>query len=164
MNKSFTCLLSFILVTGAIVFQTSGQTAKPCIFCEIANENKQESQVVYRDKSVVAFMSHGPRNPGHVLVIPKAHAKEIVDVPDSTARQMMSVARRIAVAIRKTDLKCEGFQFQINSGEAAGQTVFHSHLHVMPRYAGDEENKGKGASGEELDAVAKKIREVMNSK
>ena len=109
-------------------------------------------------------MSHGPRNPGHVLIVPRTHAKELIEVPDSTARQMISIARKIALAIRKTEIKCEAFRFQINSGEAAGQTVFHSHLHVMPRYKGDEANEGKATSNEELDVVAKKIRDIINGK
>ena len=157
-RTSFIAFFLFIVT----VSQSIGQTNSPCVFCDIANKNKQESQVVYRDNLVVAFMSHGPRNPGHVLVIPRTHAKELIEVPDSTARQMISIAKKISLTIRKTDIKCEAFRFQINSGEAAGQTVFHSHLHVMPRYKGDEVNEGKAVSSEELDAVAKKIREALN--
>ena len=156
-------LIFLILIGASGVSRSIGQT-NPCIFCEIANNNKQESQVVFRDKVVVAFMSRGPRNPGHVLVIPRVHAKELVEVSDSTTRQMLSIARMIALAIRQTDIKCEAFRFQINSGEAAGQTVFHSHLHIMPRYKGDEVNEGKVVSNEELDVIAKKIRDILNGK
>lgn len=161
MVNSRTFFIAFFLFM-VTVSQTIGQTNSPCVFCDIANKNKQESQVVYRDNLVVAFMSRGPRNSGHVLVVPRTHAKELTEVPDSTARQMISIAREIALTIRKTNIKCEAFQFQINSGEAAGQTVFHSHLHVKPRYKGDEVNEGKAVSNEELDTIAKKIREALN--
>ncbi len=157
---SFITFLFFL----ATISQSIGQPNSSCVFCDIANKNTQESQVVYRDNLVVAFMSHGQRNPGHVLVAPRTHAKELTEVPDSTARQMISIARKIALTIRKTDIKCEAFRFQINSGEAAGQTVFHSHLHVIPRYKGDEANEGKTVSSEELDMIAKKIRDKLTGK
>ena len=83
------------------ISQAIGQANNACVFCEIANKNKQESQVVYRDNLVVAFMSRGPRNPGHVLVVPRTHAMEITEVPDSTARQMISVARKDRVNNKK---------------------------------------------------------------
>lgn len=158
-----TFILTFFLFIISLS-QAIGQTNSACVFCEIANKNKQESQVVYRDNMVVAFMSCGPRNPGHVLVVPRTHAKELTEVPDSTARQMISISRKIALTIRKTNIKCEAFQFQINSGEAAGQTVFHSHLHMKPRYKGDEANEGKAVSNDELDTIAKIIRDALNDK
>jgi len=149
----------------AILFmslQAYGQD-KPCVFCEIAKGNQQAGMVVYRDPWVVAFMNHAPENPGHVLVVPISHSKEITEVPDTTARQMMSVGRKIALAIRNTDIKCEGFNFRINSGEAAGQTVFHSHLHVIPRFKSEVLNREeyKILPSGELESVAKKIRKAL---
>ena len=76
---------------------------------------------------------------------------------------MLSVARRIAIAIKKTDVKAEAFRLQMNSGEAAGQEVFHCHLHIIPRYIGETLNtKNVKTSPEELDVIANKIREALN--
>ncbi|MBS1489637.1 MAG: HIT family protein [Bacteroidetes bacterium] len=154
-----------ITLSIAILFmglQAHGQ-GKPCVFCEIVKGTRQANQVVYRDHLVVAFMNHAPANPGHILVVPVVHAKEITEVPDSTARQMMSVGRKIATAMRKTDIKCEGFNFRINSGEAAGQTVFHSHLHVIPRFKDEKLSMDEHHTlpPEELEVVAKKIRNAL---
>jgi len=152
-------IVSVVTLLGTIC---QGQS-KPCVFCEIAKGTRQANQVVYRDNLIVAFMSHGPQNPGHVLVIPIIHSKELTEVADSTASQMLSIGRKIALAIRKTDIKCEAFNFKINSGEAAGQTVFHSHLHVIPRFKGEVQNfdEHKISPEEELEAVAKKIKEAL---
>jgi histidine triad (HIT) family protein len=155
--------LAFFIYAGLFISNSTFAQAKPCIFCSIARGQVPQSQIVYRDSSVVAFMDHAPNNPGHVLVIPLVHAKEITKVPDSTARNMMSVARRIAIAIKKTDIKADGFELQINSGEAAGQEVLHCHLHVIPRYVGENLNvKNIKAPPQELEETARKIKEALH--
>ncbi len=155
-------ILIVVLNFFCLIPYSSFAQAKPCIFCSIARGQVQQKQIVYRDSSVVAFMSHAPANPGHVLVIPLVHAKELTAVPDSTTRNMLSVARKIAAAIKQTDIKADGFQFQINSGEAAGQEVLHCHLHVKPRYIGEILNAQHIKSpASELDETARKIREAL---
>ena len=150
-------LYAYLLISGSAFAQT-----KPCMFCLIAHGKVPLSQIVYKDSSVLAFMDHAPDNPGHVLVIPLVHAKEIIEIPDSTARNMLSVARRIAIAIKKTDIKADGFRLQINSGEAAGQDVLHCHLHVIPRYVGETLNvKNIKVPQGELEETARKIREAL---
>jgi len=109
----------------------------PCVFCEIVAGTRQQEGIVYRDAEVTAFLSIGARNPGHVLIVPNAHAENFLTVPDATMHHMTDVAKTIAEAIRRTDLKGEGFMLQMNTGKAAGQSVFHAHLHLIPRYAGD---------------------------
>ena len=107
-----------------------------CIFCEIVAGDAPAS-VVYRDPLVTAFMDIQPVNPGHLLVIPNEHAVYLADLPPATGGRMFEVAQLLAGALRRTRLKCEGINFFLADGEAAGQEVFHVHLHVLPRFAGD---------------------------
>lgn len=153
----------FFMLICMLGFADGQAQTRPCIFCRIASGEIQASRVVYRDKYVVAFTDHAPQNPGHILVIPLIHEKEIINVPEKTAGKMMNAAQKIAAAIRKTDIKAEGFRFQLNMGEAAGQEVPHAHMHIIPRFAGDNflSVKKEIAPSEELDAVAKKIREAL---
>ena len=132
---------------------------KPCVFCEIV-AGRGAAAVVFRDDRVVAFMDIAPHNPGHVLVIPVQHAEDILAVPAATAEAMMVVAQRIARAIQKAGIKAEGFNFRMNAGAAAGQTVFHAHLHVVPRFVGDggDRHPGERVTTGELEAIAARIR------
>ena len=143
----------------------AADTPKPCVFCEIAAGRLEAELVVYRDELVVAFMDIAPGNPGHVLVVPAAHADDIVATPAATAERTIVVAQRIARAIRRTDLKAEGFNLVMNAGRAAGQTVLHAHLHLIPRFAGDAGGHGERARErvpvEELAPVAAKIRAAL---
>jgi diadenosine tetraphosphate (Ap4A) HIT family hydrolase len=110
---------------------------KPCVFCEIVAGKTQQESVVYRDDHVVAFLSIGQRNPGHVLIVPAAHAENFLTVPADTMHRMTDVAKRLAEAIKHTDLRMDGFQLLMSNGKAAGQAVFHAHLHLIPRFEGD---------------------------
>ena len=92
---------------------------------------------VYRDERVAAFMDIRPLNTGHVLVVPVQPTTYLSDLDDATAAQMFVVARRVAAAIRQSGVKCEGINLFLADGEAAGQDVFHVHLHVFPRFADD---------------------------
>ena len=107
-----------------------------CIFCSIL-EGNSEASIVYKDKLVTAFMDIQPVNGGHVLVIPNNHAAYLADLDEETGAQQFRVAQKIAAAIRKTDILCEGINFFLADGEAANQDVFHVHLHIIPRYVGD---------------------------
>lgn len=92
---------------------------------------------VYRDERVSAFMDVQPVNPGHVLVVPNASVASLADLDEATGAHLFRVAHRIAKALRRSDLRCEGVNLFLADGEAAMQEVFHVHLHVFPRYAGD---------------------------
>lgn len=92
---------------------------------------------VYRDDLVSAFMDVQPVTPGHVLVIPNVRAATLGDLPPETGAQMFRIGQRIAAAIRRSDIRAEGINLFLTDGVAAGQTVFHLHLHVLPRFAGD---------------------------
>jgi histidine triad (HIT) family protein len=124
---------------------------------------------VHRDDRVVAFMSLGVINDEHCLVVPMKPASCLAELDEETASHSFAVALRIAAAIRETDLKCEGVNLFLADGAAAGQDVFHVHLHVIPRYEGDEfdvkvpERFWKPAPREVLDRQAAKIRRSLET-
>jgi len=134
-----------------------------CIFCGIL-DGSAEASVVYKDEIVTAFMDIQPVNLGHVLVIPNHHTAHLADLDPHTGGHMFQIAQRVAAAIRQTEVKCEGVNLFLADGEAAGQDVFHVHLHVFPRYAGDGFGLKFGPdyeqlpSRENLDGMAGKIR------
>jgi len=131
-----------------------------CVFCRIA-EGTAPASVVHEDDDLLAFCDLNPVNPGHLLVIPKRHSTGLADLPESDGTRMFTLAHRLAAALRRTTLKCEGVNLFLADGEAAGQEVFHVHLHVIPRFAGDPFRLGSGqrrASRSRLDEVAAQVR------
>jgi histidine triad (HIT) family protein len=107
-----------------------------CIFCRILAGQSPVS-MVYQDKLCSAFMDIRPVNAGHLLVIPNTHAANLGDLDEELGAQMFRVAHRLAQAVRKSGVRCEGVNLFLADGEAAFQEVFHVHLHVIPRYDGD---------------------------
>ncbi len=107
-----------------------------CIFCRIAAA-KAEASVVYRSESVTAFMDLSPVAKGHTLIVPNYHSVGLEGVSETAGGQLFATGRRIAMAMRNSPLECEGVNFFLADGKAAGQTVFHVHLHVIPRRRGD---------------------------
>lgn len=125
------------LLLGVLPLAARAATT-PCVFCDIVAGQRQQESVVYRDEICTAFLSIGQRNPGHVLIVPNAHVENFMAVPDATMHHLTDVAQVIIAAIKRTDLKCDGIMLQMNSGQSAGQAVFHAHLHIIPRFAGDD--------------------------
>lgn len=107
-----------------------------CVFCRILAGTVPGS-FVYRDESCAAFLDIQPVNPGHLLVIPTRHASYLADLDAPTAGHLMQVGQRLAAALRASGLRCEGVNLFLADGAAAMQEVFHVHLHVFPRFAGD---------------------------
>lgn len=107
-----------------------------CVFCKIL-KGELAMSLVYEDDKIVIFPTIEPVNPGHLLIIPKAHTSYLADLEEDTAGHIMKMARRVASAIRRTALKCEGINIFVADGEAAGQEVFHFHLHIYPRFQDD---------------------------
>ncbi|SHI37710.1 histidine triad (HIT) family protein [Nocardiopsis flavescens] len=107
-----------------------------CAFCGIV-AGRLVSSPVYEDDLVVAFMDLYPVTPGHVLVVPRAHVAGLGDLDDALGARLWSAARRIGTALRGGAVRCEGVNLFLADGEAAGQEIFHVHLHVFPRFAGD---------------------------
>ncbi|HEX8694876.1 MAG TPA: HIT family protein [Longimicrobium sp.] len=138
-----------------------------CVFCRILAGELPVSWV-HRGERCVALMDIQPVNPGHVLVIPVEHAVSLTDVPPETAGEMMRIARRVAAALPASGLRCEGVNLFLADGEAAGQEVFHSHLHVIPRWRGDAFVLRFGPRDREfparaaLDVAAEAIRRKLN--
>lgn len=106
-----------------------------CVFCKI-NDGAIPASWVYRDHMVMAFMDIQPVNQGHTLLVPTAHAPNIADLDDSTTARLFALARRITRSLYKT-LECDGVNWLVADGEAAGQEVFHFHLHLIPRRHSD---------------------------
>jgi histidine triad (HIT) family protein len=107
-----------------------------CIFCEILAGDAPGS-FVYRDAQVAVFMDVYPLTLGHMLVIPVQHAASIAEVKPPVAGLMFHQAQRLGRALMRSDLGCDGYNFFLANGGAAGQDVFHTHLHVIPRYHAD---------------------------
>ncbi len=134
-----------------------------CVFCEILAE-KLPSSIIFRDDLCCALMDIQPVNPGHVLLIPTYHAPSLAELDEESGIHMFRTAQRIANALRSSGIKCEGVNFFLADGSAAGQEVFHVHLHVFPRYEGDGfglrfgPEYGKRPTREELDTIANQIR------
>ncbi len=107
-----------------------------CVFCTIV-ASEAPASIVYRDDSVMAFMDIRPVNAGHVLVTPLKHEMSVLSLGDDTASHMFTVGRRVAAALKDAGVRLEGFNLFLADGAVAGQTVFHVHLHVLPRFVGD---------------------------
>ena len=107
-----------------------------CIFCAIV-AGELPSSVVHEDEETLAFMDIRPITPGHLLVIPKQHATDLSEMPGEIGGRVMQTAMRCAAALRASDIPAEGINLFLADGRAAGQEVFHAHLHVIPRTRGD---------------------------
>mgnify|MGYP001851169413 CR=1 FL=1 len=106
-----------------------------CIFCKIA-AGEIPSATLYEDEDFRVILDLGPASRGHALILPKAHYANLYEIPDELAAKAMVLAKKIASAGTKA-LRCDGYNIVQNNGEAAGQTVFHFHMHLIPRYTGD---------------------------
>ena len=106
-----------------------------CIFCKLAN-GVFETNKIYEDNVFTVILDAGPATKGHALIIPKEHYANIYELPEDIAGRALVLAKKLAAHM--TDkLHCDGFNIVQNNGEAAGQTVFHFHIHLIPRFKGD---------------------------
>ncbi len=108
---------------------------RDCVFCRIA-AGRSRAVKVCETPGVLAFLDIAPVNYGHTLVIPKVHYQNLLDLPDEVWMEMGQVARRVAQALKDV-FYAQGINLGMNNFEAAGQVVFHAHLHVIPRYFSD---------------------------
>lgn len=137
------------------------RTDANCIFCKIISGGIP-SRTVYENDSYKAIMDVSPASRGHVIILPKNHSADIYEIPDDEAAGAMIVAKKIAAAMREA-LGCDGVNILQNNGEAAGQTVFHLHVHVIPRYENDTVNiKWKQLKDVDLDAACEEIKKAVN--
>jgi histidine triad (HIT) family protein len=136
-----------------------------CVFCAIAT-GEATASIVHSDEHVVAFMDIRPFTPGHLLVIPRRHCLGLADLDPRDGALLFRAAQRLAGVLRRSELPCEGVNLFLADGLAAGQEVFHVHLHVVPRAQGDGVRlhaKWRFPPRTELDQHAAMLRDVSNS-
>lgn len=121
-----------------------------CIFCLIA-KGEIPCAKVYEDDSILAFLDLSPVHPGHTLVIPKEHYKDMLHVPCELGSAVFSALKKVGSAVMRAT-GASGFNVMQNNGSAAGQAVFHIHWHIIPRFDGD--NLGMWEQGKYPDAAA----------
>lgn len=135
-----------------------------CVFCAIL-DGELPANFVYEDDDVVSIMDINPVTPGHLLVLPRRHLPDLVDLDDEIAAHMMNVARRIAAAHRVQDPTIEGINLYLADGPAAGQEVAHAHIHVIPRRRGDgfrlSISRYDPPTREELAATAERVSAAL---
>lgn len=107
---------------------------KECIFCKIAN-GEIKASTVYEDETFRVILDLGPASKGHALILSKQHFNDLSDLDTAVAAEVLPLAAKIGEAMKKS-LGCAGFNLVQNNGQVAGQTVFHFHMHVIPRYEG----------------------------
>ena len=135
-----------------------------CVFCRIV-DGTAEATFVYDDDDVVVFLTTGPVTSGHLMVVPRVHLPYLADIDGRLGGHMFNVAQRMAQALRASSLQCEVVNLFYADGEAAFQEIFHSHLHVFPRYKGDsfrlDADWDNVPSRAELDRVGEQVRAAL---
>ena len=133
-----------------------------CIFCKIAN-GEIPTNTVYEDDKFRVILDMGPGSRGHSLILPKEHFKDVTEITPEYAAEVLPLAAKIGAAM-KSQLGAAGFNVLQNNGEAAGQTVFHFHVHIIPRYEGGAKivtwTPGD-PTGEELAQICEQIRKGL---
>jgi histidine triad (HIT) family protein len=133
-----------------------------CLFCKII-AGEIPCTKIYEDGTVLAFLDIHPVNIGHILVVPKAHFANLYETPDQTLAHTMSVVKKLSVAV-KGALDADGINIEMNNDSVAGQIIFHTHLHIVPRFSGDGFMHWRGARGYndgEASEVSEKIKAVL---
>jgi len=132
--------------------------ADDCIFCKILR-NEIPSLKVYEDDETYAFMDINPANPGHVLVIPKYHAPNIFELPPQWLSACIVTAQKVALAVEKT-VAPDGINILQANNEGAAQSVFHLHVHVMPRQNGDNLMMNWAHTPGDMEAISALAEEI----
>ena len=132
-----------------------------CIFCKLANKDIP-TNIIYEDDRFTVILDASPATKGHALILPKNHAANIYELPDEDESSVFVLAKKLATKMTKI-LHCDGFNIVQNNGEVAGQTVFHFHMHLIPRYLNDG-NQDKLTwnhaefTSEEIEEIATELR------
>lgn len=133
-----------------------------CIFCDII-ERKSEAEIIYEDENIISFLDIRPVNYGHTLVIPKKHFDDFLSVSPEDMNRLITGLQVVSAAVKKS-VNADGLNIVVNSGKAAGQTVFHFHFHIIPRFANDfmfKPNFKKYSNGS-MKEFAEKIKIELN--
>lgn len=134
-------------------------TDNNCIFCKIAN-GEIPSRTIEENEMLRVVLDVGPATRGHALILPKEHYRNLYDLPEEVAAEAVKMAKKVALKM-KDKLNCDGVNIVQNNEEAAGQTVFHFHMHVIPRYVDDGQIIGwkpGQPTAEEMDAVVEALK------
>lgn len=131
-----------------------------CIFCKIAN-GEIPSTSIYEDDTFKVILDLGPATKGHALILPKDHGADLFELPEDTAAKALVLAKKLGKQMVE-NLKADGLNLVQNNGEAAGQTVHHFHLHLIPRYKDDGQHilwKPGEISKEEMEEIKNTIQQ-----
>ena len=131
-----------------------------CIFCKIA-AGEIPALTLFEDEDVKVIFDAGPATKGHALVIPKAHAANVFEISDELLAKAHVVAKKVAIALKEAT-ECDGVNILQNNAEMAGQSVFHLHIHVIPRYEGDTANIKWIPGEQDVEYLNGLIRKVTN--
>lgn len=133
-----------------------------CIFCKLAN-GEIPTNTLYEDEMFRVIFDLSPASKGHAIILPKEHYRNLFELPEEVAAKVMVVAKKLAIVMTEM-FEADGFNLVQNNNECAGQTVFHFHLHLIPRYENDDVNKfwtpGE-ADAEELKKWSAQIQEAL---
>ena len=137
-----------------------------CIFCKII-KGDIPSYKVYEDNDALAFLDLSQTTKGHLLLIPKKHVKNVYEMDETTASQVFKLIPKLSRALKETFPNMQGLNIVNNNDELAGQTVFHSHIHFIPRYPNDDfniqfTNHQESYTQEELENIAEKLKKEVN--
>lgn len=139
-----------------------------CVFCDII-AGRGEATIVFRDEQCVVVMDRRPINAGHVLIVPMRHADGLTDLDPEIGKSMFVMAQRVAEAMHRAGIRADGITLLMDDGDAAGQEVFHVHLHVIPRYQDDgfgftfPPNYGRLPPRDELEARGAQIKRALTT-
>lgn len=126
-----------------------------CMFCQIA-AGATPTNKIYEDEHTLAFLDIRPVSPGHALVIPKLHTPNIYEAPDEVLAHLLPAAKKVSKAV-KTSMAADGITLQVNNDPAAGQIIYHLHIHVIPR--SDTDGLALWPQGKYAEGEAEKITE-----
>ena len=132
-----------------------------CIFCKIAN-GEIPSATVYEDDDFRAILDLGPASKGHTLILPKNHYKDICEADETVMAKILPLAAKLGKAM-KSQLGASGFNVVQNNGTSAGQTVFHLHVHVIPRYEGGPVIAGWEPGKEDPEVLAETAEKIKDA-
>ncbi|MEW6036555.1 MAG: HIT family protein [Candidatus Micrarchaeota archaeon] len=137
-----------------------------CVFCRIVRGSLSSTKL-YEDDSMLAFMDYKPITQGHVLIIPKRHAELLTELDDNLAGEMLVLAKKVGLALKKSKLNVRGVNYILADGAEAGQEIFHVHMHIVPRYRGDgfglrmPQRDEEETDEKRLERTAAKIRKFL---
>ncbi len=141
------------------------KTKDDCIFCKLAN-GEIPTNKIYEDERFTVIMDANPVSRGHSLIIPKNHYENVFELGDEEVAAVYPLAKRLATGMKEA-LSADGLNILQNNGAAAGQSVFHFHMHLIPRYEQAENNAGllefrsAGISDEEIQEICKKLGAIF---